>query len=707
MTKSDAKSMTSEEDSRNKGHTKPDYPGTQKKKRRRRGVCCCSRLTIITVLVTMEAVALTFLCLRSHTIRIVDPFVLGDVNDPYDFFVWLDTTLGGGSEEEREELAELEAQLIQMTEDRLDHGLPMEHELETTALDNYYNRSSSASPGKKNMNILVVGGLTGSGTKAVVDALSHLHVPMITLDHPATGRPSKEYMQQFHIGQIAWRNMIQIVLNRGTTTSNYQWKDLPLLAQMKMKQEWEKLYQGYVAKQLPESRYHDSQLPVLFGFEAHDSLFMLPVLQELIPGNIQYIHVVRDGRDVSLLSRHPETAAPGDFKRKPTHSMAERFVLETHYEKAMKNIDHSLESDGEGGGTPNHKQVLETMQLWNDWNQASLTWLQQKAPSNHLTLRVEDLLSPEKKLEALIELSHFVSSDLPMEAMCCLSRQSLVVESSDQLKLYATARAQRDALKEYSAKLSFFRYQEQEDENRREADRNEELSTLSSGRGRFSRASQVSEGQKEIQQHHKNRFLDIGGRLAERFTRKETEAPSNRLLRRRLLEKPPPEVAELFEEYRTWRISLARARSDEALVTKAVELGEELLVKYREHADHLKGMLTEDSFTRSIKWLKGLHGTQARLTTEEDVKRESVTIVDEPKESNETIKEASESQLLSQQERYGKWVQPLQELPVLSKQVSTIGKEMLLTFGYEPAMRFMDFDPENKRTQCQADITCS
>ena len=102
--------------------------------------CCCSRLTIITFLVVLEAVALTFLCWRSHNIQIIDPFALGDVDDPYDFFVWLDTTLGGGGEEERQELAELEASLLQITEDRLDHGLPLEHEIETTALDDYYNR---------------------------------------------------------------------------------------------------------------------------------------------------------------------------------------------------------------------------------------------------------------------------------------------------------------------------------------------------------------------------------------------------------------------------------------------------------------------------------------------------------------------------------------------------------------------------------------
>ena len=105
----DTMSRLNEDSCNHKGHPKDDTSNNnnnKKKKRRARRRClCCSRLTIITLLIAMEAATLTYLCLRSHTIMI-DPFFNED--DPYEFLAWLDTSLGGGSEHDRYELAELE-----------------------------------------------------------------------------------------------------------------------------------------------------------------------------------------------------------------------------------------------------------------------------------------------------------------------------------------------------------------------------------------------------------------------------------------------------------------------------------------------------------------------------------------------------------------------------------------------------------------------
>ena len=62
-----------------------------------------------------------------------------------------------------------------------------------------------------------------------------------------------------------------------------------------------------------------------------------------------------------------------------------------------------------------------------------------------------------------------------------------------------------------------------------------------------------------------------------------------------------PEVKAMFQQYFAWRKSLQKARSDSTLVEGALEMGEKLLAEFRLHQDHLEGVLTEDSFTRSIK----------------------------------------------------------------------------------------------------------
>lgn len=325
----------------------------------------------------MEASALLYLAVRLHSIMI-DPFMEED--DPLDFMVWLDTAFGGGSEPDSEELAELEAHLVQMTEDRLDHGHLLEHEVETTALDDFYSRSHwKSSQASNHPTLLVVGSLQGSGNRAVVDALLQLQVPMITLDHPTNGHPTTAEMRSFHIGQMAWRNMIQIVMESGIHSANYDFSSLPTFQQIRLRQEWEKLYQGYIAKQLPESVSHQEGHPsnILFSFEAHDALLMLPVIQELVLGPLKFIHVVRDGRDVSLLNSRPETAVPSSQVRRPNHSMGERFGLETFYDVLMHNTSTTSGSEEEEAEKEeqylqfDRKRVIESMQLWRDVNRDS------------------------------------------------------------------------------------------------------------------------------------------------------------------------------------------------------------------------------------------------------------------------------------------------------------------------------------------------
>ena len=158
---------------------------------------------------------------------------------------------------------------------------------------------------------------------------------------------------------------------------------------------------------------------------------------------------------------------------------------------------------------------------------------------------------------------------------------------------------------------------------------------------------------------------------------------------------------------------LAKARHDKSFATAAVEMGEKLLTEYRTKAEHFKGVLVEDSFTRSIHWLKNLHPTHPSTIRGSG---ETAEVEEQAQDSiqGQTLRERPQvpvpvpvAEPAPLKHRYGKWVQQLKELPILSAQLHTIGNDSLQAFGYEPATRFMDFDPENRKTQCHAEITCS
>jgi Sulfotransferase domain len=661
--------------------------------------CFFNWISFVTCLVTMEAAAMIILAFRSNTILTIIPSL---EQDAIELLVWLDTALGGGGAQDREELAELEAYLVQMTEDRLDHGFALEHEQESTAIDNYYNRSHHFEKSDQ-PTVLLVGGMKGSGDRAVVDALVQLQIPMIMLERARTQKDSDR--KAFHTGQIAWRAMVNLVISSGINSPYYEFSDLPKLTQLRMRQEWEKFYQGFVAKHLPEptSTVHRRR-NILFAFQAHDSLLMVPVFQQFMMGPLKVIQVVRDGRDVSMFSSKMELGH--DKKEHPMQSMAERFVLETFYDAS--NISKSY--DDTGSLSFELQRIVESMEMWSDWNTHSQMWLEKHARNDkthqldYLQLRIEDLLSPEKKLEALLQLSNFtgVSNKIPFEMLCCLSRQAMVVEkpNNEYLKGFAKARAQHDLLQKYSAELSF-RHTEEEEDTRRKA----RLGDLITSNNRFGIRRQPgplfsaragdkdAKVHKEVHQQRQSRFQAIGERLAERFPGSPGE------VHRRLLDLmdearvedaigniQSEEVSNMFAAYHDWRKSLGKARTDETAAAAAIETGEKLLEEYRIHSEHLKGVLTEDSFLRSIKWLKNRHNQSK----------------EQPRDGELT--EAMKPPDLTQ--HYGKWVLSLKDNPLLAERLHSVGNLTLQAFGYEPRARFMDFDPENRKSQCDMHVTC-
>jgi len=287
-----------------------------------------------------------------------------------------------------------------------------------------------------------------------------------------------------------------------------------------------------------------------------------------------------------------------------------------------------------------------------------------------------------------------------------------VVETTTKLKPIVTARTHQALRKRYSAELSF-RHEAEQAEKRHKG----RLGTMLVGRHRHhARASQQTATQRatpEILHHYRQtRYEDVLDRMA--TTRVHDGGNSNseamRSGGRRLLEATSSAASQFFQKYKDWRMHLAEARHDKSFATAAVEMGEKLLAEYRTKAEHFKGVLVEDSFTRSIHWLKNLHPAHPS-TGKDSGKTEEVE--GEAGESTQGQTLPEQPQVLMPpgepaplKHRYGKWVQRIKELPILSAQLHTIGNETLQAFGYDPATRFMDFDPENRKSQCSAEITC-
>lgn len=628
-------------------------------------------LSVITCLITMEAAALIILVFRSDSIfhRFSSDATSNNKNNqdpsPLDLLMWLDTTLGGGADEDREELAELEAHLVQRTEDRLDHGGFLEYEVETTALDNYYSRShlDFSTP-----SVLILGGLEGSGASAVLDALMHYKISILTLDEASTQNIE------------AWQNIENAVLEAGIQTANYDFASLPESTQTAVKIEWQKIMQ-----MMPQFSAEGGRT-ILYAIQAQDALFLLPVLKALISQPIKFLHCIRDGRDLSLLSGKeiPHSSRErrlGTATATSLHSTAEQYLLDHYYQ----NTDPDVE------GT-NNQRIVKAMRLWDDFNKDSLQWQQDHADAStfeYLAVRAEDFLSPETKLESLIQLKHFVhAEDMTIESLCCLSRHAMVKQSSEYLKSFAKAQAQKDILKGSDELL----LHQQDEEERRKA----RLGDLMGGK--FHRRPRHTPGGEsdtaiELDQHRQDRFQNIGERLAERLSSPKGEdigsgnveegdrrrlLETNQLRRRRRLvdqtDNHHDHAAQLLADYGAWRKTFPKAMHDEEAAKVAASTGEKLLAQYRANEQDFEGILTEQSFTRSIKWLKGIHHT-------------------DPESQYKT-------------KRYGKWVQILDDQPALAQRLHTIGKESLELFGYEPSARFMDFDPENLKAQCHIGMMC-
>ena len=296
-------------------------------------------------------------------------------------------------------------------------------------LDNFYTRSHI--PSSQKVPFLIVGGSDGSGTRTFVQTLMELGVTMIFDDASTMDVHGEEMMLVDDDGKrhYGWPPLVQLVLN-ATHSANYTVHDLPrdvhekaVAALLHFKSSL--LQKGKDARKLqpPNYQVHQNAAGVQYGWKAPVSMVLLPLLQQVF-GPIKFIHVVRDGRDVAI----SENQSPLQKFYSVYYNSDTRDEMTNDQEKSMR--------------------------LWNDWNQQVYQWetyqqqsyerekqeLAKEGEENddgtgnignlqqhldYLVMRTEDLIRPETRFEALVQLAEFVGGRITPEQLCCLSHQYL------------------------------------------------------------------------------------------------------------------------------------------------------------------------------------------------------------------------------------------------------------------------------------------
>jgi hypothetical protein len=142
---------------------------------------------------------------------------------------------------------------------------------------------------------------------------------------------------------------------------------------------------------------------VSVGFKAPITVTLLPLLKDTF-GQIKYVHVVRDGRDVSLSTN--------------------KSPVQKFYQSMYPDAKERMAKYSNNGSEP-----VFAMHLWNDWNTQALEWEQVHSSDedfDFLVMRSEDLLDPVKKYESLVRLAEFVKSPVTPQELCCMSREKVV-----------------------------------------------------------------------------------------------------------------------------------------------------------------------------------------------------------------------------------------------------------------------------------------
>lgn len=151
--------------------------------------------------------------------------------------------------------------------------------------------------------VLVIGGTDGSGTRAFVDTIKSLGVPILG-DDPHTFDIHASCM----FAKKGWPGLINTVLE-ATHSADYEWEDLSPTTQVIVEREFRRLLRSLNVKYFETNRRRRGifQIPspfdpdphtqlandVAFAMKAPVSMLVLPVLRKFM-GPIKFVHVVRE-----------------------------------------------------------------------------------------------------------------------------------------------------------------------------------------------------------------------------------------------------------------------------------------------------------------------------------------------------------------------------------------------------------------------------
>jgi hypothetical protein len=245
--------------------------------------------------------------------------------------------------------------------------------------------------------ILILGGSDGSGTRAFVQHLIQLGIPMIFDD---------EITMDVHGRSMSdgdgWPQIVRMVLD-SVHSANYNVSSLPdtvkEIAIFHLTNLKKELTRKFEARFRVGVRVKSG---VLFGFKAPVTMLLLPILEEVF-GTVKFLHVVRDGRDVALSANQSPVKKFYNFYYKD--------YIERRRKLERPAGEESLEN-------------VFAMQLWNDWNTEVKEWAQTHADKHsfdYMVMRTEDLVDPEHKLDSLLRLATFVGLRPSPSEVCCIS----------------------------------------------------------------------------------------------------------------------------------------------------------------------------------------------------------------------------------------------------------------------------------------------
>jgi hypothetical protein len=490
---------------------------------------------------------------------------------------------------------------------------------------------------------LVVGGSDGSGTRAFVDVLEQLGVPMVVDDHGTMDMHGKQLCNGEGWPPLANRVLAMMQENGNSTTTLL---DLPLdeIPQevrtnlVSLRKELER--RQSVAKHRLEMKMKSSSsssLPfaqrITYGFKAPITMLLLPLLHAFMypPGTtpgFKYLHIVRDGRDVALSNNQ------SPVKKLYQHAYASTF------EERVRKFRNVAPVFG--------------MQLWNDWNINLYEWEQHEQQQSrmqtgntaaasssfdYLVVRTEDLLLTEQsKFETLSRLADFVGSPKTPKELCCMSR-----ETAKDLGL-SNAGKGKGAIKatKANAGTKVMTYDELMKQSRKSA-------------------GDPTAKERDVRDHSPPRLHE-----------KESVADHGR--RRLALLTYEEQFTESFSSHH------------EDSTSNDIDDEHDPKPNMEDDATHPR--------RRLFGWFETLflQNDPGTLVTTQ-VKR----LFQQQQQSSSTPDGVSD--------RYGKWQRMLQSEPDLSKVLQKQGAIALNMFGYEPLRRFMDRSPDNAFV-CDEHVVC-